>query len=64
MSFEFNNTEIISKSKPVEWLGPKSDSCEQEVNGWGVGKDVDNSFQMLGSGKIFFFKKKIKYCEY
>lgn len=56
MSFEFSNTEVISKSKPVEWLGLKSDWCERDVNGWGVGKEIDNSFEMFGSGKkkIFF----------
>lgn len=64
MSFEFSNTEVISKSKPVEWLGLKSDWCERDVNGWGVGKEIDNSFEMFGSGKKkFFFKKKIKHCE-
>lgn len=39
-------TEMISKSKPVEWLGQKPHWCGQEVNGWGVRKDVDNSFEM------------------
>lgn len=41
-SFEFNNTGVISESKPVEWLGPKSDWCEQGRRGWGVWKDVDD----------------------
>lgn len=40
MISEFNS-EIISKSKPVEWLGPKPDWCGQQVNGWRVGKTVD-----------------------
>lgn len=60
-SFEFNDTEIISKSKPVEWLGQKSDCYEHEVNGYYVG----NSSEMLGSRKKFFFlKKKLEHCEY
>lgn len=62
---------MISKSKLVEWLGQKLYWCGQEVNGWGVRKDVDNFFEMgkrlqleedIGFREdFFFFKKEIEY---
>lgn len=55
-SFEFNNTGVISESKPVEWLGPKSDWCEQGRRGWGVWKDVDD-FWDAWLRKDFFFRR-------